>query len=152
VADGPFRYVRNPLYFANLPMAAGIGVLASRSGFAFLVLANWFFVYRLIFREEEALKANQGESYLAYCRSVPRFWPSLRPRVPSGGRPPQWGQAFRGETFVWLFGVAEVAIAATLNPQIGYILFGLGLVAYFVISRGIQKRKKKAPGDESAGA
>jgi protein-S-isoprenylcysteine O-methyltransferase Ste14 len=43
VADGPFRYTRNPLYLANLPMAAGIGVLASRSGFIFLVLANWFF-------------------------------------------------------------------------------------------------------------
>ena len=32
VADGPFRYTRNPLYLANLPMAAGIGVLATRSG------------------------------------------------------------------------------------------------------------------------
>ncbi len=35
VADGPFRYTRNPLYLANLPMAAGIGVLASCSGFIF---------------------------------------------------------------------------------------------------------------------
>jgi protein-S-isoprenylcysteine O-methyltransferase Ste14 len=35
VADGPFRYTRNPLYLANLPMAAGIGVLASLSGFIF---------------------------------------------------------------------------------------------------------------------
>jgi protein-S-isoprenylcysteine O-methyltransferase Ste14 len=141
VADGPFRYTRNPLYLATLPMAAGIGMLASRSGFGFLVLANWIFVYRLIFREEETLRENQGESYAAYCRSVPRFWPSLRPRVPSGGREPQWAQAFAGETFVWLFGVAELAIAVTLNPQIGYVLFGLGFVAHFVISRGIQKRK-----------
>ncbi|HEU5245898.1 MAG TPA: methyltransferase, partial [Candidatus Udaeobacter sp.] len=35
VADGPFRYTRNPLYLANLPMAAGIGVLASLWGFIF---------------------------------------------------------------------------------------------------------------------
>ena len=147
VADGPFRYVRNPLYFANLPMAAGIGVLASRTGFIFLVLANWIFVYRLIFREETALRTNQGESYLAYCRAVPRFWPSLKPRVPAGNLRPQWKQAFAGETFVWLFGIAEIAIAVTLNPTIGYVLFGLGFVAHFVISRGIQKRKKiKAPG------
>jgi len=142
VADGPFRYVRNPLYFANLPMAAGIGVLASRSGFVLLVLANWIFVYRLIFREEKALQENQGESYLAYCRSVPRFWPTLKPKVPSGNLAPQWGQAFAGETFVWLFAVAELAIAITLKPEIGYILFGLGFVAHFVISRGIQKRKR----------
>jgi protein-S-isoprenylcysteine O-methyltransferase Ste14 len=142
VADGPFRYTRNPLYLANLPMAAGIGILASRSGFVLLVLANWIFVYRLIFREEESLRENQGESYRAYCRSVPRFWPAPAPKVPSGNLRPQWKQAFAGETFVWLFGVAELAIAITLKPQIGYILFGLGFVAHFIISRGIQKRKR----------
>ena len=43
VADGPFRYTRNPLYLATLPMAAGIGVLASVSGSIFLVLGNWLF-------------------------------------------------------------------------------------------------------------
>ncbi|HJT46447.1 MAG TPA: isoprenylcysteine carboxylmethyltransferase family protein [Chthoniobacterales bacterium] len=142
VADGPFRYVRNPLYFANLPMATGIGILASRAGFILIVLANWIFVYRLIFREEESLRANQGEPYLRYCRAVPRFWPSLKPRVSAGNLEPQWKQAFAGETFVWLFGVAELAIAFTLNPTIGYILFGLGFVAHFIISSGIQRRKR----------
>jgi protein-S-isoprenylcysteine O-methyltransferase Ste14 len=88
VADGPFRYTRNPLYLANLPMAAGIGVLASRSGFIFLVLANWIFVYRLILREEESLLKTQGRSYRAYCRAVPRFWPALKPRVPLGNLRP----------------------------------------------------------------
>src|ERR1700751_3133693 len=101
VAAGPFRYTRNPLYLANLPMAAGIGVLATRLGFIFLVLANWIFVYRLIFREEQALRQSQGQSYQAYLSVVPRFWPSLRPRVPASGRPPEWGQALAGETFVW---------------------------------------------------
>jgi len=146
VADGPFRYTRNPLYLASPLMAAGIGVLASRSGFVVLVLANWIFVYRLIFREEESLRQTQGESYLAYSRAVPRFWPSLRARVPSGNLKPQWKQAFAGETFAWLFGIGELAIALTLKPEIGYVLFGLGFVAHFIISHGIQQRKNKAPG------
>ena len=141
VADGPFRYTRNPLYLATLTIAAGIGVLASRSGFVFLILANWIFVYRLIFREEEALRQRQGESYLTYCRSVPRFWPSLRSRVPSGNLEPQWGQAFAGESFVWLFGVAELLIAVTLNPWIGLAAFLLGFVAHFLIARQIQKQQ-----------
>jgi protein-S-isoprenylcysteine O-methyltransferase Ste14 len=141
VADGPFRYTRNPLYLANLPMAAGIGVLASCSGFIFLVLANWIFVYRLIFREEESLVKAQGESYRAYCRAVPRFWPAPKPRVPSGNLRPDWGQAFAGESFVWLFGLAELLIAATLNPWIGLFAFLLGFVAHFVITRQIQKRR-----------
>ena len=106
VADGPFRHTRNPLYLANLPMAIGIGVLASRSGFVFLLLANWIFVYRLILREEESLLKSQWESYQAYCLAVPRFWPALKPRIPSGNLRPDWGQAFAGESFVWLFGVA----------------------------------------------
>lgn len=133
VADGPYRYARNPLYLAGLPMAAGIGVLA-----------NWIFLYRLIFREEEALRKSQGEPYLAYCRAVPRFWPSFWPRVPCGGLQPRWAQAFAGETFVWLFGVAELAIAATLSASIGYVLFFLGFVAHFVISRSIKEKRKAA--------
>ena len=139
VADGPFRYTRNPLYLAGLPMAAGLGVLASRSGFVFLVVAHWIFFYRLIFREEEALRQSQGESYLAYCRSVPRFWPSLKPRVPSGNLEPQWGQAFVGEIFVWLFGLAELAIAVTLDRRFGYALFGLAFVGYFTVQRLIRR-------------
>ena len=57
VADGPFRYTRNPLYLASVP------------GFIFLALANWIFVCRLILREEEALRQSQGESYRAYCEN-----------------------------------------------------------------------------------
>jgi len=142
VADGPFRYTRNPLYLGNLPMAAGIGVLASVSGFIFLLLANWIFVYRLIFREEEALRQTQGESYRAYCEAVPRFWPSLRPRVAAGNHRPQWGQAFAGESFVWVFGVAELLVAITLRPLTALIAFPLGFVAHFVITRRIQKHAK----------
>ena len=133
VADGPFRYTRNPLYLANLPMAAGIGVLA-----------NWIFVYRLILREEEALRQIQGESYRAYCETVPRFWPSLRPRIAPGNRRPQWGQAMGGESFVWLFGLAELLMAITLRPLAALIVFPLGFLAHFVITNRIQKRGRQA--------
>jgi protein-S-isoprenylcysteine O-methyltransferase Ste14 len=144
VADGPFRYVRNPLYLANVPMAAGIGVLASRAGWVFLVVASTLFVYRLIFREEEALRQSQGESYRAYLRAVPRFWPSLTPRVPSGNRAPQWGQAFAGESFVWLFGVAELCLAITLSTKLMIIVFVLGFVAHFVVTPLVGKQATKS--------
>ena len=142
VADGPFRYVRNPLYLANVPMAAGIGVLASRLGWIFLVGASWLFVYRLIFREEEALLESQGEWYRDYSRAVPRFWPSFTPCLPPGNRSPAWGQAFAGEMFVWLFGVAELCLAVTLNVRVGVAVFIAGFVAHF-ISLPIVRRKRK---------
>jgi protein-S-isoprenylcysteine O-methyltransferase Ste14 len=141
VAEGPFRYTRNPLYLASLLMAAGIGVLASRLGFFFVLLANWIFVYRLIFREEASLLKTQGESYREYCQVVPRFWPALKPRVQSGNVRPDWGQAFAGESFVWLFGVAQLLIAITLNPRIGIVTFLLGFVAHFAITQQIQKKR-----------
>ena len=140
VADGPFRYVRNPLYLANIPMAAGLGVLASRLGWLFIVAASWLFVYRLIFREEAGLRESQGESYLAYCQAVPRFWPALAPRVRAGNRAPRWGQAFAGESFIWLFGVAELTLALTLNMQLMFILFVLAFLAHFLVIPLVSKR------------
>jgi protein-S-isoprenylcysteine O-methyltransferase Ste14 len=144
VADGPFRSTRNPLYLGNLPMAAGIGVLASRLGWLFLVVANWLFVYRLIFREEEALRQNQGEPYRRYLIAVPRFWPSLKPRLPAGDRVPQWGQAFAGESFVWLFGVAQLCVAPTLDWRFATVVFPLGFVAHFVAVRVIRRDRREA--------
>ncbi len=132
LADGPFRYVRNPLYLANVPMAAGIGFLASPLGWLFLVLANWFFVYRLIFREERSLLAQQGESYRAYLRAVPRFWPSLSPKLPAGGAQARWPQAFAGECFVWLFGIAVLCLALTLDGRLTGIVFLSTFPIYFL--------------------
>ena len=140
VADGPFRYTRNPLYLASVLMAIGIGVLASRTGFVFLVLANWIFVYRLIFREEAALLNSQGDRYRSYYKSVPRFWPLRGARPALSGRLPQWAQAFAGETFVWLYGVAVFAIAISLNVRLGLLLFAAGFLAHFTITRWIQRR------------
>src|SRR5580658_210094 len=77
VADGPYRHVRNPLYFANILMAFAMGAMMSRAGMAVCVAAMIVFSYRLIFREEAELSANQGERYDAYRRRVPRLLPSL---------------------------------------------------------------------------
>src|ERR1700743_393665 len=99
-------------------MACGIARTASRSGFAALVLGVTFFQYRLTLREEGALKATQGESYLRYLAAVPRLIPSLRPRVPAGGMRPRWGQAFLGELFMWAFASMFVLFVATGNGHL----------------------------------
>jgi protein-S-isoprenylcysteine O-methyltransferase Ste14 len=140
VADGPYRYVRNPLYLANIAMAAGIGTMASRAGWLFMAFAMWIFMYRLIFREEDGLLQTQGESYRAYLKAVPRFWPSLTPRVPSGGGVPRWGQAFAGEILIWLIGVAVLCFAITLSMKLTVAVFAASFVAYFVAVYLIKKR------------
>ena len=83
VADGPYRHVRNPLYFGNFLMAIGLGAMTSRVGFFVLTLGMLWFCYRLILREEAELSTVQGESYAQYRKAIPRFWPALRARVPA---------------------------------------------------------------------
>lgn len=118
VADGPYRHLRNPLYLGMILMAVGIGLAASRSGFVLIVIAISFLQYRLTRREERALEATQGGGYRSYLAAVPRMLPSLRPRLPASGAKAQWGQAFRGELFMWGYAATCVAFAATRNTRV----------------------------------
>ncbi len=140
VADGPYRYLRNPLYLANLPMIAGIGLMASRLGCLLMILAMYVFVLRLILREEDGLLRSQGHSYAAYRNTVPRLFPAFVPRLPAAGNPPRWGQAIVGEIFIWLFGVAVLCFAITLNFKLTCIIFAVSLAVYFVAVSLVKKR------------
>src|SRR5580700_6301798 len=71
VADGPYRRVRNPLYFANVLMVIAMGAMMSRLGFFVAVAAMLVFCYRLILREEAELQTDQGERYEGYRKAVP---------------------------------------------------------------------------------
>jgi protein-S-isoprenylcysteine O-methyltransferase Ste14 len=143
VADGPFRYVRNPLYLGGVLLAAGMGLLASRLGWFVMTFGLLLFYYRLIFREEAALTASQGESFRAYCAAVPRFFPALRARVPASGAKPRWGQAFGGEMFIWGFAFAVISFAVTLSVKIFWIVLGVslfGYMCYWLVSARIARR------------
>jgi len=140
VADGPYRHVRNPLYLANIPMAMGIGLLASRTGFVALLLVNAIFVLRLIAREEEVLRVALGEAYLAYRAAVPRLLPSLRPRVPARGLEPRWGQALFGEMFLWIIAAGTAVFAITLRMNLFWILIALGLGTYGIVYAALRRR------------
>ncbi len=82
ITNGPFAYVRNPLYLGNMLLYAGVGVM-SLALFPWLLLVAlvWFYVqYRLIVsREEEYLSSAFAEDYPAYCSAVRRFLPRLTP-------------------------------------------------------------------------
>jgi protein-S-isoprenylcysteine O-methyltransferase Ste14 len=140
VADGPYRHVRNPLYLANLPLIAGVGLMANRLGWTVMVLGMWLFVYRLILREEEGLLATQGAAYRAYLHAVPRLWPAIAPRVARGNGRPRWGQAFGGEMFTWLIGLAVLCFAVTLKLKTAWIFFVVSFIVYFTVVPLIKKR------------
>ena len=133
VADGPYRYTRNPLYLGNILLAIAFAPLASRSGSVFMTAAVVVFSYRLILREEAELEAQQGESFRRFCARVPRLLPALSPRVEAGGRKPDWVSGFAAESYFWAFAVALAAFAATLQVRV----FILGIVVGIVCLVGL---------------
>ncbi|HEY6945985.1 MAG TPA: isoprenylcysteine carboxylmethyltransferase family protein [Candidatus Acidoferrum sp.] len=138
VADGPYRHVRNPLYLGTFLMSVGLGFLASRAGFVILAAGAAIRILRLIGREEAELEKQEGEGFREFCRRVPRLLPSLRPRVPPAGLKAQWGQAFRGEAFMWGFFLTMVGFTITLQDRVAEILAGATLALWF-LQRAVQR-------------
>jgi protein-S-isoprenylcysteine O-methyltransferase Ste14 len=134
VADGPYRYVRNPLYFANVLLAIGLGAMASRAGFFVAVAAMLVFCYRLILREEAELRADQGREYESYTQAVPRLWPSPWPRIASSSRHASWAEGFKAEAWYWGIAAALVAFAVTLKIVAFFVILGASIVLFWVSS------------------
>jgi protein-S-isoprenylcysteine O-methyltransferase Ste14 len=82
VTNGPFAYVRNPLYIGNMFIYSGAAII-SNTCLPWLILFIWIFFgiqYHLIVKlEEEKLQELFGNSYLEYKNKVPRFLPQLHP-------------------------------------------------------------------------
>ena len=75
VVEGPYRYVRNPLYDADLCLILGAALLV---GSWALVLVAALYLAQLSFQlplEERELRARFGVPYRRYCELVPRFCP-----------------------------------------------------------------------------
>ncbi len=146
LADGPFRYVRNPLYFGNLLIAFGLGLTASRTGFFVAFFGMFAWVMRLILREEAGLRETQGENYRAYCAAVPRLIPSLRPRVPPADAKPNWVDGFLREFFWWGAAAAVFLLALTFNGEIFDGVFAASFVVWIIMIFA-RRNKEQTPGD-----
>lgn len=103
ITDGPFGYVRNPLYVGNILMYVGCGIMSNAlPPWLTLGALVWFVLqYHLIVsREEEHLRTAFGEEYDRYCTNVPRIIPRLTPYIGehSFHRGPDFGRGWKSET------------------------------------------------------
>ncbi len=74
VANGPFRFSRNPLYISLTIIYVGIAILLKNGWILSLLIPLLIIMhYGVIFREEEYLENKFGEEYLRYKRSVRRW-------------------------------------------------------------------------------
>ena len=80
VVQGPYRFVRNPMY-----VGAGLGLAGAALFFQSLALVGFtglfFLATHLLVRwyEEPTLRRTFGEAYDGYCRRVRRWRPRLSP-------------------------------------------------------------------------
>ncbi len=94
LADGPYRFMRNPLYLGGWFMMLAISLLMPPSGALFSIVLLTIFFLRLILGEEAFLTTQLGQPYQEYLRLVPRLAPRLIPRLrsslPAAGNEPHW--------------------------------------------------------------
>ena len=93
MADGPYRFFRNPLYVGLWCMVAALAFLMPVTGALFAMVLITIFMIRLTRGEEAFLSARIGEPYTAYLHAVPRFIPRLRGAPPPSAAKPQWVRA-----------------------------------------------------------
>jgi protein-S-isoprenylcysteine O-methyltransferase Ste14 len=94
---GPYRHVRNPIYFGSVLLGFGMVLLiGDRRLLVPCALTFLALYFGLIPAEEEFLSAKFPNEYAAYCRNVPRFLPRLTP-WPGAVKTPFDGRAASGE-------------------------------------------------------
>ena len=132
MADGPYRFVRNPLYIGVWCMVAAMAFLMPVSGAVFAVVLITVFMIRLTLGEEAFLKSQLGEPYEAYRRAVPRFLLRLRGAPSSAGVRAHWTRAILAELTPIGILVALIVYARTyeegLAGRVILIFFGASLV------------------------
>lgn len=100
VADGPFRFVRNPLYLGTLLHSVALAFLMRPEAAVLTLLLLTLVQLRLIGREEPYLRERLGETYAAYLAAVPRLLPSRLPKTAGGSSKPDWKQGILSEVYV----------------------------------------------------
>jgi protein-S-isoprenylcysteine O-methyltransferase Ste14 len=151
VADGPYRYVRNPLYLGSWLNLLALALLMPASGAVFAIAMLIAFHLRLILGEEAFLREKLGEPYAAYCAKVSRILPALRkPRSQERdlGHPPpkpRWGQAALAEIFMWGSAVSFAVLGWRYNATLllQWVLVSLGVA---LVVKAFAKREPQPAG------
>jgi protein-S-isoprenylcysteine O-methyltransferase Ste14 len=130
VAEGPYRFVRNPLYLGLWAMTAALAFLMPRTGALVTMTLLTVFLLRLIMAEEGYLSAQLGEPYRAYLQSVPRLVPRLRSSIAHGGSKPDWMRGFLTE----LLSIGVFVTLAFLSWSYDNRLMGQAILISFGVS------------------
>jgi len=85
VPQGPYRFVRNPMYIGGVSMLLGLGLYLRSLAMTLYAMGAFLLIHTFVVLAEEAgLRKRFGQEYEDYCRVVPRWIPRLtRPHLPN---------------------------------------------------------------------
>lgn len=139
-SQGPFRYIRNPLYVGTMLHTLALSMLMSPSGAIFCILAIAALQVALVMSEERFLLNTQRAAYSEYCERVPRVIPRFGGSRATHAVAGRWRQAFAGEIYMWGAAVSFAAFGFRYNAILVLqgVLVSFGLA---VVLRGIQRKR-----------
>jgi len=84
--DGPYAYVRHPLYVGNFLLGFGFSIMAHRWFLILVFVLLFYILYASVIDEEEKLLHERfGVAYAEYSKNVPAFFPRFGRRGPQSG-------------------------------------------------------------------
>jgi protein-S-isoprenylcysteine O-methyltransferase Ste14 len=117
--DGPFAFVRNPLYIGNFLLGLGIVLIARNAWLAGVFLLGFTILYRGTIRREEAeLAARFGEVYRRYCENVPRLIPRLTRWCGQERVSFQWRFVLKHHEYITFLGIAVLMAGQYLWEEV----------------------------------
>ena len=122
VSDGPYAYVRNPLYVGNFFLTLGMTFVSEILWMVPVSVALFLIQYvPIVAWEEQTLAERFGAQYADYCRRVPRWIPRWQPR-PSGTEGPayQWRAALKSERSTF-WAVAVLLLCMVMKENLHHV-------------------------------
>lgn len=83
VQNGPYRFTRNPLYFASAVGMMSFGFLLDSFVIGIILFLFTYFSFNYVIKKEAlTLRNNFGDEFETYANIVPEFFPRLTTLVP----------------------------------------------------------------------
>lgn len=116
IKEGPFSFVRNPLYVGNFFMSFGVSVFAGDPVIMILTVLLFAIQYYFIVKYEESLlRETFGEEYAEYCKEVPPWIPKKLIDWDELIAPGSLKKAIKSETKTLMAAVAMVVLVIVFS-------------------------------------
>ena len=115
--DGPYRFVRHPLYTGNILLVVGFALAGSRWwGLPLAVFFFWFYYPTAIEYEDRKLRRIFGAAWEQWSASTPALMPRLGRARPAAAGDRSW----------------SIAVSTARNGEIVFVLICLASAAWIV--------------------